>query len=65
LTTTLIDKSEGNFLYVRFLLDSVASGQQSLTNLEGLPQGLDELYYGSWDGWWNSVKKIGQTFMHL
>ncbi|MEW6497857.1 MAG: AAA family ATPase, partial [Cyanobacteriota bacterium] len=47
LTTTLIDKSEGNFLYVRFLLDSVASGQQSLTNLEGLPQGLDELYYGS------------------
>ena len=29
------------------MLDSVASGQQSLINLEGLPQGLDELYYGS------------------
>ena len=33
----LIKKSEGNFLYVRFLLESVASGQQSFGNLEALP----------------------------
>jgi len=47
LTTALTDQSEGNFLYVRFFLEAVALGQQSLANLEGLPQGLDELYYES------------------
>ncbi|MBD2095610.1 hypothetical protein H6F90_10625 [Trichocoleus sp. FACHB-591] len=47
LITKLIEKSEGNFLYVRFLLESVALGQQSFANLDGLPQGLDELYYSS------------------
>ena len=47
LTTKLIKKSEGNFLYVRFLLESVILGQQSFANLNGLPKGLDELYYSS------------------
>ena len=47
LTTNLIEKSEGNFLYVRFLLEAVALGQQSFANLDGLPQGLNELYYSS------------------
>jgi hypothetical protein len=40
-------KSEGNFLYVRFLLDEIARGERSLTDLEGLPEGLDGLYYQS------------------
>jgi len=44
-TTKLVEKSEGNFLYVRFLLESVTLGQQNLANLDSLPQGLDELYY--------------------
>jgi RNA binding exosome subunit len=44
---TITHKSDGNFLYVRFLLDAIASGQRSITDLEGLPQGLDELYYES------------------
>jgi hypothetical protein len=47
LTTNLLEKSEGNFLYVRFLLESVALGQQNFANLDGLPQGLSELYYSS------------------
>ena len=47
LTQKLIEQSEGNFLYVRFLLDSVAAGQQSFDSLEDFPQGLDELYYQS------------------
>ncbi len=47
LTTKLIKQSEGNFLYVRFLLEAVALGQQSFANLDGLPQGLNELYYSS------------------
>ena len=43
----ITDKSEGNFQYVSFLLDAVATGKGSLTELEGLPEGLDELYYDS------------------
>jgi hypothetical protein len=44
---TIVRKAEGNFLYVRFLLDAMASGLRSLTELEGVPNGLDELYFDS------------------
>jgi WD40 repeat protein len=47
LVETIPRKAEGNFLYVRFLLDAIAQGLQPLSNLEVLPQGLDELYFVS------------------
>jgi hypothetical protein len=40
-------KATGNFLYVRFLLDAIVGGQQPPTELEGLPEGLDGLYFDS------------------
>jgi hypothetical protein len=40
----LIGKAEGNFLYVRFLLDEVAEGMRTLEDLEGVPRGLYGLY---------------------
>lgn len=40
-------KAEANFLYVSFLLDAMAKGFRSLTELEGLPEGLDWLYFDS------------------
>ncbi len=43
----IICKSEENFLYVRFLLDAIAKGLRSLTELEGLPEGLAGLYFDS------------------
>jgi WD40 repeat protein len=46
-TNTIVRKAEGNFLYVSFLLDALTKGQQTLDNLEGLPAGLDGLYYRS------------------
>jgi hypothetical protein len=46
-TNTIVRKAEGNFLYVTFLLDALAKGQQTLDNLGGLPAGLDGLYYRS------------------
>ena len=49
-------KAEGNFLYVSFLLDAMAKGLRSLTELEGLPIGLDELYFDSL----NRVVKLGK-----
>jgi hypothetical protein len=44
---TIVSKAEGNFLYVRFLLNAIANGERSLTELEGLPQRLDGLYFES------------------
>ena len=49
-------KAEGNFLYARFLLDAMAKGLRSLTELDGLPTGLDELYFDSL----NRVIKLGK-----
>ncbi len=43
----ITDKSDGNFQYVSFLLDSIANAKRSLSDLEGLPEGLDGLYYDS------------------
>jgi thioredoxin-like negative regulator of GroEL len=47
LIETVPRKAVGNFLYVSFLLDAMAKGIWSLTKLEGLPPGLDWLYFDS------------------
>lgn len=44
---TIVRKAEGNFLYVRFLLNAIANDERSLTELDGLPHGLDGLYFES------------------
>jgi hypothetical protein len=38
-------KAEGNFLYIRVVLDAIAKGQQSLIELEKLPTKLENLYH--------------------
>lgn len=47
LQQTMITRAEGNFLYVRFLLDSLEKGQRTLDALGDLPAGLDSLYHDS------------------
>jgi endonuclease V-like protein UPF0215 family len=46
---TLIDKvkdlSHGNFLYTKLLLNSIASGEQSIKNLAALPKTLNDIYH--------------------
>ncbi len=46
-TVEVTRKAAGNFLYIRFLLDSIALGTRSLDQLDGLPKGLDALYFDS------------------
>lgn len=46
-TETINIKAEGNFQYVTFLLNAVVMGKMSFDNLEGLPAGLDRLYFYS------------------
>jgi len=45
----LVIKSAGNFQYIRFLLDSIKRERWAFDDLEGLPTGLDGLYYDSLD----------------
>jgi hypothetical protein len=40
-------KTAGNFLYISFLLNSIANGTRSLDQLDGLPKGLDALFFDS------------------
>jgi hypothetical protein len=47
LSDLITAKAEGNFMYVTFLLQAVAEGQQALDNLADLPFGLDALYASS------------------
>src|SRR6266568_693626 len=47
LVETISHRAEGNFLYIIFLLDAMAKGLRSLTDLEGMPEGLDALYFES------------------
>lgn len=44
LAKQLVGTAEGNFLYIRFLLEEVRLGQRSLGDLTGLPKGLYALY---------------------
>ncbi len=47
LVPTITRKADGNFQYIKFLLDSMVKGQRSLTDLDALPEGLDGLYHDS------------------
>lgn len=40
----IVEKTDGNFRYVTFLMDAIAGAQQSLSDLDVLPPGLDGLY---------------------
>ena len=47
LVAKVTKKAIGNFLYMSFLLDAITRGQRLLSELEGLPEGLDGLYFDS------------------
>jgi hypothetical protein len=57
----IADNSDGNFQYVSFLLNAIANGKRSLTDLKGLPEGLDGLYYDSLQRVVNLGKKDWST----
>lgn len=54
---TIVSKAEGNFLYVAFLLNTLATPQRPLTDLDGLPTGLEGLYYD----WMQRVVDLGKA----
>lgn len=47
LAQAITSKAADNFQYAAFVLNAMAKGQLPLSNPQGLPPGLDGLYYGS------------------
>jgi hypothetical protein len=47
--TTLADKSESNFEYLRHVLPAVEKGEYQDLNIENLPQGLENYYQEHWE----------------
>ncbi|WP_242027462.1 AAA family ATPase [Sphaerospermopsis sp. FACHB-1094] len=45
----LADKSENNFMYLRYVLPAIAEGDYDDVNLTQLPQGLQNYYQTHWD----------------
>ncbi len=44
----LIHKSQGNFIYLRFVLPAIAAGKFMRGTIDELPQGLQNYYKGHW-----------------
>lgn len=45
----LVQKSEGNFIYLRYVLPAIASGRFIKGTINELPKGLDEYYQSHWN----------------
>ncbi len=45
----LAEKSQNNFMYLRYVLPAIATGKYNDLNLTGLPQGLEEYYRKHWE----------------
>jgi hypothetical protein len=46
-TDAITERASGNFQYARFFLDAVAEGTRTLLDVDGLPAGLNALYFDS------------------
>jgi len=47
--STLVEKSEGNFMYLRYVLDDIEKGAYPKLETRGLPSGLQDYYYKHWE----------------
>ncbi|MEQ8382126.1 MAG: ATP-binding protein [Coleofasciculus sp. A1-SPW-01] len=47
--STLVEKSEGNFMYLRYVLDDIEKGAYPKLEIRGLPSGLQDYYYKHWE----------------
>jgi len=46
--TNLLHKSQGNFIYLRYVLPTIEAGPRSLEGVDDLPEGLQAYYRGHW-----------------
>lgn len=48
-TEALVQKSEGNFIYLHYILPAIAAGKFQQGTVDELPQGLQAYYRGHWN----------------
>ncbi|MGB7445023.1 MAG: ATP-binding protein [Coleofasciculaceae cyanobacterium] len=57
--TILAEKSDRNFMYLRYVLPEIANGAyQDLNKIENLPQGLEQYYYQHWQNMGMTAKPL-------
>ncbi|MEQ9553441.1 MAG: hypothetical protein RIM23_27945 [Coleofasciculus sp. G3-WIS-01] len=59
--TTLAQKSDRNFMYLRYVLEDIESGAYQDLNLANLPQGLQQYYYQHWQRMGMTAKPLPRT----
>lgn len=57
---TLAEKSEGNWMYLHYVLDEIENGKRAPLNLDELPTGLTQYYYRYWRTWKHGTHGKGE-----
>ncbi len=58
---TLAEKSDRNFMYLRYVLPEIESGVYQDLNIENLPEGLEQYYYQHWENMGMTAKPLPRT----
>jgi MinD-like ATPase involved in chromosome partitioning or flagellar assembly len=59
--TTLGEKSDRNFMYLRYVLPEIECGAYQDLNIENLPEGLEQYYYQHWQHMGMTAKPLPRT----
>lgn len=59
--TTLAEKSDHNFMYLRYVLPAIESGTYQDLTIENLPEGLEQYYYQHWQNMGMTAKPLPRT----
>ena len=59
--TTLAEKSDRNFMYLRYVLPAIESGTYQDLSIENLPEGLEQYYYQHWQNMGMTAKPLPRT----
>lgn len=59
--TALAEKSDRNFMYLRYVLPAIESGTYQDLSIENLPEGLEQYYYQHWQNMGMTAKPLPRT----
>ena len=57
----LAEKSDRNFMYLRYVLPAIESGAYQDLSIENLPEGLEQYYYQHWQNMGMTAKPLPRT----
>ncbi|MEW6493571.1 MAG: serine/threonine-protein kinase [Cyanobacteriota bacterium] len=59
--TALAQKSDRNFMYLRYVLPAIENGVYQDLNIDNLPEGLEQYYYQHWESMGMTAKPLPRT----